>query len=82
MGNMAEKSYEDLDDLFAKLRLGVGKVRQSDPMAAEELKSLLTQLEYWVESLVVDSLKLKGLESAKRGAKGPPGEHPEKPAKK
>ncbi|MFC1871341.1 hypothetical protein ACFLYF_02950 [Chloroflexota bacterium] len=63
--DMADKSYDEIDNLMAKMRLSLGKVRQSDPVTAEELKGLLRQLEDWVESLVVDSLKLKSLEGQK-----------------
>ena len=59
---MTEKSFDDLDELMTQIRLCVAKLRQSDPATAEELKGLFRQLEDWVESLVVDSLKLKGLE--------------------
>ena len=59
---MTEESYEQLDELFKEIRLGLAKVRQSDPKTVDDLKSLLTQLEFWVESLVQDSLKLKSLE--------------------
>ena len=62
---MAEKSFDDLDELMAQVRLCVAKLRQSDPETAEELKGLFRQLEDWVESLVVDSLRLRSLESAK-----------------
>ena len=82
MGDMAEKSFEDLDDLFAKVRLGLAKVRQSDPATADELKSLLSQIEFWVESLVVDSLKLKGLEGAKQVTKGPSQGRPKRAGRK
>lgn len=59
---MTESSYEQLDDLFAQIRLRLAQVRQSDPATADELKGLVTQLEDWVESLVIDSLKLRSLE--------------------
>lgn len=59
---MTENARMTIDELFAKIRLQVLKVRETDPSAAEELKSLLTQLEDWIESLVIDSLKLKSLE--------------------
>ena len=65
---MTEHSYEQVDDLFAQIRLRLGLVRQSDPATADELKGLLTQLEDWVESLVIDSLKLKSLESQSKRA--------------
>lgn len=68
---MTDKSYDEIDTLLAKMRLSLGKVRQTDPATAEELKGLLRQLEDWVESLVVDSLKLKSLESRKPGAEAP-----------
>jgi len=60
---MAENSYEQLDELFTQIRLRLASIRQSDPEATEELKGLLRQVELWVESLVIDSLKLKSLES-------------------
>ncbi|TET77235.1 MAG: hypothetical protein E3J42_00275 [Dehalococcoidia bacterium] len=60
---MIENSSEQIDDLFVQIRLRLVRVRQSDPAIADELKGLLTQLEDMVESLVVDSLKLKSLES-------------------
>ena len=60
---MKENFSEQVDDLFLQIRLRLTRVRQSDPATADELKGLLTQLEDMVESLVVDSLKLKSLES-------------------
>ena len=68
---MTENSYEQIDDLFVQIRLRLGRVRQSDPATADELKGLLTQLEDWVESLVIDSLKLKSLESQPKRATKP-----------
>ena len=38
-------------------------VRNSDPATGNKLKGLVRQLELWVDSLVVDSLKLKNLEA-------------------
>ena len=58
-----ENASEQIDDLLVQIRLRLLRVRQSDPAIADELKGLLTQLEDIVESLVVDSLKLKSLES-------------------
>ena len=58
-----ENASEQIDDLLVQIRLRLLQVRQSDPATADELKGLLTQLEDIVESLVVDSLKLKSLES-------------------
>ncbi len=60
---MTEATYEQIDDLFRQIRLRLLQVRERDAATAEELKSLLTQLEDCVESLVIDSLKLKSLES-------------------
>ena len=60
---MTENSSEQIDDLFTQIRLRLVRVRQSDPVIADELKGLLTQLEDMVESLLLDSLKLKSLES-------------------
>ena len=60
---MKESSSEQIDDLFVQIRLRLSRVRQSDPATADELKGLLTQLEDMVESLVINSLKLKSLES-------------------
>jgi DNA-binding ferritin-like protein len=60
---MAEDSYEQLDELFSEIRLRLVQMRQTDPASVEELKRLVSQLELWVESLVIDSLKLKSLES-------------------
>ena len=59
---MKETAGDAVDDLFAKLRLQLLKLRESDPETAAELKSLLTQLEDWVEKLVVDSLRLENLQ--------------------
>ena len=59
---MTEDSYEQLDDLFKEIRLYLASVRKSDPETGNKLKGLLRQLEIWVESLVIDSLKLKSLE--------------------
>jgi hypothetical protein len=59
---MKEKANEAIDDLFAKIRLKLLRLRESDLTTTEELKGLLTQLEDWVEKLVVDSLKLESLE--------------------
>ena len=68
---MTETTYEQIDDLFRQIRLQLLQVRERDAATAEELKSLLTQLEDCVESLVIDSLKLKSLESRPEKAAGP-----------
>ena len=59
---MARKSFDDLDELMTRIRLSLARVRQIDPAAGDELKELFRQLEDWVESLVVDSLKLDSAE--------------------
>ena len=60
---MTEHPYEQIDSLFAQLRLRLLEIRQSDPQAVEELKSLVSQLEDHMEQLVIDSLRLRSLES-------------------
>ena len=65
---MEEQSYEPIDDLFRQIRLQLLRVREIDPATAEELKALLTQLEDWVEKLVIDSLKLRSLEKKPKKA--------------
>ncbi len=68
---MKEKDYEDLDDLFAQIRLRLAIVRQSDPATAEEIKGLVRQLEDCVESVVIDSLRLKSLKGRSERATEP-----------
>jgi hypothetical protein len=70
---MEKKSYEELDELLAQIRLLLLKVRQSDPATADELKSMFSQLEFWIESLIVESLKRKEPGSVKEKVKFPPG---------
>ena len=64
--SMTEESYEKLDDLFKEVRLSILKVRENDPENGNKLKGLIGQLELWMDSLVVDSLKLKTLQSEAR----------------
>lgn len=59
---MTENSYDQVDDLFAKVRLCLVEIRKSNPDVADDLRNLITQLEDCVENLVVDSLKLRNLE--------------------
>ena len=68
---MTEKSHDEIDDLFAQIRLRLARVRESDPATAEELKGLVIQLEDCVESLIIDSLRLKSLESKPKRATEP-----------
>ena len=58
-----QKSYDDIDELIVQISLHILKLRQSDPATADELKSLVKQLELWVESLVIDAHRLRRLES-------------------
>ena len=71
MVTMTQASSEQIDELFVSIRLQLLQIRQSDPEIVEELKSLLTQLEDSVESLVIDSLRLKSLEKAAEKKKVP-----------
>ena len=61
-GKLTGHSYEQIDDLFVQTRRCLAKIAQSDQTTIDELTNLVVQLEYWVESLVVESLKLKSLE--------------------
>ena len=71
MVTMRKDSSDQIDELFVSIRLQLLQIRQSDPEIVEELKSLLTQLEDSVESLVIDSLRLKSLEKAAEKKKAP-----------
>jgi hypothetical protein len=59
---MTEHPYEQIDNLFAQLRLRLLEIRESEPQAVEVMKSLVSQLEDYMEQLVIDSLRLKSLE--------------------
>jgi hypothetical protein len=59
---MTEHRYEQIDNLFAQLRLRLLEIRESEPQAVEVMKSLVSQLEDYMEQLVIDSLRLKSLE--------------------
>ena len=61
-GKLTEHSYEQIDNLFVQIRRFLARIAQNDQTNTDELANLLGQLEYWVESLVVDSLKLKSIE--------------------
>ena len=58
-----QTSYDEIDELLVQISLCILKLRQSDPTTADELKSLINQLELWVESLVINAHRLKRLES-------------------
>jgi D-ribose pyranose/furanose isomerase RbsD len=66
---MDETPYDQIDGLFVQIRLRLLKVRESDPTTAEELKSLLTQLETCIESEFIRYLKFKSQESKQKTAK-------------
>lgn len=59
---MTEHPYQQIDNLFTQFRLRLLEIRESDPQAVEELKSLVSQLEDYMEQLVIDSLRLRSLE--------------------
>ena len=61
-GMSRQKSY-DVDEVLAQISLSILKLRQTDPTTADELRSLVKQLELWVESLVLDAHRLRRLES-------------------
>ncbi len=63
---MKERASDAIDELVAKIRLKLLKLRESDPETTDELNSLLRQLEDWVEKLVLDSLKLESLEKERK----------------
>jgi hypothetical protein len=67
---MIEHPYQQIDSLFAQLRLRLLEIRQSDPQAVEELKSLVSQLEDCMEQLLIDYLRLRSLESKTQKATG------------
>ena len=62
-GMPKQKSYDDVDELLARISLSILKLRQTDPTTADELRSLVKQPELWVESLVLDAHRLRRLES-------------------
>ena len=62
MSNMENETGREIDELFARIRIQLLNIRRSDPDTVEELKSLLSQLEDSVESLVMDLMRLKAQE--------------------
>ena len=63
-GKLTEDSYEQLDSLFLQIRRLLTKTSTLDQTTTIlELKRVVNELEYWVDSLVIDSLKLRSLES-------------------
>jgi hypothetical protein len=59
---MKKADSDAIDELLADIRLKLVKLRETDPETTEELKSLILQLESFVEKLVLDSLRLQSLE--------------------
>ena len=66
MSNMENETGREIDELFARIRIQLLNIRRSDPDTVEELKSLLSQLEDSVESLVMDLMRLKAQEKEGR----------------
>ena len=62
MSKMENETGREIDELFARIRIQLLNIRRSDPDTVEELKSLLSQLEDSVESLVMDLMRLKAQE--------------------
>ena len=67
-GSITNKSYEKIDDLFIQVRHHLAEEAKTESVRAEELGGLIVQLEYWVESLVADSLKLRSIKRWLQGA--------------
>ena len=56
-----------MDDLFVEIRGQLQEVVPHDRMKADKLLELVIQLEYYVDSLVVDSLKLRNIQQWLQG---------------
>ena len=63
---MSDDVSQTIDELFAEIRLKLFDIRKANPETVEELKSLLSQLEDWVQSLVMDSIRLKEIKAANK----------------
>jgi len=61
-GHITENSYRQIDDLFVQIRNTTEQIIKADPVIGAELKDLIMQLEYWMESLAIESMKLTSLE--------------------
>lgn len=66
-GDFARITYEQLDNLFFQMRYQLQALTQNDRVTAERLLELVNQLEYYVDSLVIDSLKLRNMRFWLRG---------------
>ena len=56
---MGQNASDAIDELFKQIRLKLLKLRENDEVTTNDIKSLLMQLEDWVEKLLIDSLKKK-----------------------
>ena len=65
--HITEDSYKQIDELFIHIRHRLEQIPKSDRIIADDLNNLVLQLEYWVESLVIESTKLKSLERWLKG---------------
>ncbi len=63
---MSDDIDQNIDELFAKIRLKLFDIRQANPETVEELKNLLSQLEDWVQSLGMDSIGLREIKAARK----------------
>ena len=67
--HITENTYKQIDDLFLQIRQRLGQTTKGDQLIVDDLNNLVLQLEYWVESLVIESMKLKSLERWLKGTK-------------
>ena len=67
--HITENSYKQIDDLFVQIKQRLEQTTKGDQLIADDLNNLVLQLEYWVESLVIESMKLKSLERWLKGTK-------------
>ena len=67
--HITENSYKQIDELFIQIKHRLEQTTKGDQLITDDLNNLLLQLEYWVESLVIESMKLKSLERWLTGTK-------------
>jgi cell division septum initiation protein DivIVA len=53
--------YEQVDDLFVQIRQQLGELNNQNRMVTDQLLDRVNRLEYYVDTLVVDSLKLRNV---------------------
>jgi len=58
---LSRDSYDCIDNLFVQIRYHLTKLPGTRHTTTDELGELINQLDYWVESLVSDSLRLASL---------------------